>query len=580
MKPQNTWIRTMAALLIALASSVAALWLNASASAQGSQVQVTAADPPSAAQGTINLNVKVTGRGFKKGAASQFFVSGSYDPGGVTVNSTTFVNSTEVTANITISETATIATFDIAVMNPDGRGGKGTELFAVTSNANASRNACTVQPLPAGITLLGSLNYVTSSDVSAYQNLGISIGARQMTLNGAQVVVVGVGAPPSIGKLEIFFIDPTTGQVLDETIIGSGTSAQPHVSVNYVGGARSLAVGDVNGDGIPDFVAGSSNTNSAHAFVGSLNNGIVDYQTYLLPMPPSATSGGFNVGWDVAVGDLNGNGHDVIAVGALGGGARGNSSAVPGQVSLFSFNGSEFTNTQNILSPLPNPKKDEDFGKGLAIADVTGTGAKDLIVGAPRSIVNGVTEAGRVFVFPGPVSSTNYLTFSGGLKGERFGIKVASGDVNGDLIADALGAADGTDVRAQLYNGLVVQGQSPNFVLRPISGLSTGWSTTEPNLSDINGDGLDDVLIGAPNAVSGSVCGGVAYLYLSGGLASPLSTRIMLGTPVLDPGTSNFQVFGWAAAFAPGTRLFFVTDHGADLGATSSAGQVYVYKLK
>src|SRR6185436_16111281 len=48
-------------------------------------------------------------------------------------NSTTFVNSGELTANITISDTATIANFDIQVLNSDGRGGKGTELFAITA---------------------------------------------------------------------------------------------------------------------------------------------------------------------------------------------------------------------------------------------------------------------------------------------------------------------------------------------------------------------------------------------------------------------------------------------------------------
>src|SRR5512144_981599 len=90
--------------------------------AQG-QVQVTAADPPSAEQGTLNLNVKVTGKGFKNGAKAKWFVTGTTDPGGVSVNSTTFVSSSELTANITVSDTATIANFDIQVLNSDGRGG-------------------------------------------------------------------------------------------------------------------------------------------------------------------------------------------------------------------------------------------------------------------------------------------------------------------------------------------------------------------------------------------------------------------------------------------------------------------------
>ena len=110
-------------------------------SVEAQQVQVTAADPMSAAQGTINLNVRITGKGFKNGAKAKWYVTGTTDPGGVTVNSTTFVSSGEVTANITVADTAVVSNFDIQVLNADGRGGKGTELFAVTAKAQASCGA-------------------------------------------------------------------------------------------------------------------------------------------------------------------------------------------------------------------------------------------------------------------------------------------------------------------------------------------------------------------------------------------------------------------------------------------------------
>jgi hypothetical protein len=113
-------------------------WSISSSHAQG-QVQVTAADPPSTEQGTVNLNVKVTGKGFKNGARAQWFVNGTTNPGGVVVNSTTFVSSTELTASITVADGAVIASYDIQVLNTDGRGGKGTELFAVTPKG---QNTC------------------------------------------------------------------------------------------------------------------------------------------------------------------------------------------------------------------------------------------------------------------------------------------------------------------------------------------------------------------------------------------------------------------------------------------------------
>ncbi|HSF16315.1 MAG TPA: hypothetical protein VLK65_12265 [Vicinamibacteria bacterium] len=99
-------------------------------------IKVDTADPPSAPQGTVNLNVTIRGSGFKNGAKSNFFVSGTQDPGGIGVKQTTFVSSTELLANIDIADTAVIAKFDIEVLS-GGRRGKGTELFAVTEKGNS-----------------------------------------------------------------------------------------------------------------------------------------------------------------------------------------------------------------------------------------------------------------------------------------------------------------------------------------------------------------------------------------------------------------------------------------------------------
>src|SRR5947209_3250001 len=96
------------------------LFVAAGSSQLAAQIQVTSATPNAAAQGTINLNVAVGGNGFKKGANSKFFLSGTTDTGGITVNSTAFANSNQLTANITLASTADIASFDIVVTNADG----------------------------------------------------------------------------------------------------------------------------------------------------------------------------------------------------------------------------------------------------------------------------------------------------------------------------------------------------------------------------------------------------------------------------------------------------------------------------
>src|SRR2546423_1168907 len=96
------------------------------------QIQVDSTNPSSAPQGTINLDISLTGNGFKQGAKAQWFVTGTTNAGGVTVNSTTFKGSTQLTANITVAADAVISGFDIVVRNADGRTGKGTDKFAVT----------------------------------------------------------------------------------------------------------------------------------------------------------------------------------------------------------------------------------------------------------------------------------------------------------------------------------------------------------------------------------------------------------------------------------------------------------------
>ena len=100
-------------------------------------IVVSAADPPSAAQGTINLDVTIKGRNFKRGAVSRFLKTETGDPTKITVKSTTFVSRTELRANIDIADTTeALGKFDIEVQNADGRTGKGIELFTVTEKAN------------------------------------------------------------------------------------------------------------------------------------------------------------------------------------------------------------------------------------------------------------------------------------------------------------------------------------------------------------------------------------------------------------------------------------------------------------
>ena len=130
-----------------------------------SQITVTTANPNNALQGTTALNVTVAGGGFETGAQATWFVSGTTNTGGVVVNSTTFVSSTQLVANITVANTATTGSYDIAVKNSNGRTGVGSDAFTINPMAVTSTLYST-SPTGAAVTVEGD----SSSGVSAYDN--------------------------------------------------------------------------------------------------------------------------------------------------------------------------------------------------------------------------------------------------------------------------------------------------------------------------------------------------------------------------------------------------------------------------
>jgi hypothetical protein len=94
-------------------------------------VTVTAADPPSAVQGTLSLDVTVSGSGFDNSAAVKFYVTGTTNTGGIVVKNVNVRSSKSLIATIDVTDTAIVNKFDIEVALTSGRKGKGTTLFSV-----------------------------------------------------------------------------------------------------------------------------------------------------------------------------------------------------------------------------------------------------------------------------------------------------------------------------------------------------------------------------------------------------------------------------------------------------------------
>lgn len=84
------------------------------AKGSGGGVSVTAADPAYGEQGAVGLTVRVLGSGFDDGSRASWERVGVADPK-IKVNSTTFVSSSELRANIDIAADAALAFYDIAV---------------------------------------------------------------------------------------------------------------------------------------------------------------------------------------------------------------------------------------------------------------------------------------------------------------------------------------------------------------------------------------------------------------------------------------------------------------------------------
>ncbi|MFT4558605.1 MAG: hypothetical protein ACI92S_003986, partial [Planctomycetaceae bacterium] len=388
---------------------------------------------------------------------------------------------------------------------------------------------------------------------------------------------------------------------------------------DYAGTAVSGA-GDVNGDGFDDILVATSKYSatadgaSGYVIFGKAINSDVDLAT--IDAGASDTVGfrltgfgstpDFNAADATATGgDINGDGYDDIVFG----GPRTNVGASYGVGAAYVVFGKEsgFANlnvTQlnggngfRFTDSLTNGASNQAYiGSAVSIGgDINGDGFDDLVVGAPKLNAGtyGVTPGydGRVFVIFGDTSfgatveatqlnGSNGFSATGVINEQATtGASISSGgDVNGDGIDDFVVGAPGSydyahvDGRAYVVFGKTNLGSSGSLNLTALSGTSgfilNGAANydvagTSVNITgDINGDGFEDVVVGAPTKSSGSVVPGAtngqAYVMFGRSNISASVPGNLEGL-TLD-GTIGFKLSG-SGSYHAGQRV----TSGADL---------------
>ena len=520
------------------------------------QIQVNSTAPSAAPQGTVNLDVTINGNGFKKGATAKWFVTGTTNPGGVTVNSTTYRSSSQLIANITVADSAIIGGFDVLVYS-SGRTGKGTDLFAVSSKGTPV--GCSTAGTPGGFTLITELNPVQPNGAALITTgrLGNAIRVRPLDLdrNGVVDTLVTLVTSAS-GATYVYLLDPVNGRMQVTNPVTGAVWQNPMLVLTGVPGLIAEA-GDVNADGVPDFVLAYAGS-AAYLLVGSVTPGsyTLSYAAFQIPHPTSAP-GYWAIG--LAMGELDGDGVDEIAIGAR---PANGEKTLPG-VYLYKFTGGAPTFTRKIEDP--SGTLSTLFGEAIAIGNIDGNPSNELVVGAMAANNNN----GIVYVFPYPATQSSYFSLSG--PGPNFGQQVDVADVTGDTLPDL---AIFSSKQGFFYTGTVRPGNSYSSQLLPAPGLDALWAKRDGDVGQMLTNGV--IAVGAPNASTDHSCVvGAVHLYAAPFAASQFPNYLFQPPDLV--GSSQFE-YGYGIGLAPGYPFLIIGEHLRAVGTTLSAGQVYVYK--
>ena len=366
-------------------------------------------------------------------------------------------------------------------------------------------------------------------------------GADSAGDNGGEAYVIyGVAGATRI-RLDLSALTTGDGFVIQGDAMSDGA------------GFSVSGAGDINGDGIDDVVVGSrygddggSEAGEAYVIFGQAGNtraridltGLSTSDGFIIQGDAAGDQAGFSVS---EAGDVNGDGIDDLIVGArLANGSVGAAYVIYGKQgptrSLVDLSGLAPSDGYAIRG---SAAFDRAGASVSGAGDVNGDGIGDLIVGA-YAADNGGIDSGNAYIVFGQagsartsinlatLSSVDGYTIQGDMPGDQAGISVSgAGDINGDGIDDMIvGARYGDDGGTNAGEAYVIFGKtgttrtsldlttlepSDGFIIRgdqPYDRVGRSVSAA----GDINGDGIDDLIVGLPNASGDFLFEGKSYV--------------------------------------------------------------------
>ncbi|RMD83954.1 MAG: hypothetical protein D6815_05305 [Candidatus Dadabacteria bacterium] len=342
--------------------------------------------------------------------------------------------------------------------------------------------------------------------------------------------------------------------------------------LEYFGAAVAL-VGDMDGDGRAELVVGAP----GHDGPAGPDSGMIRVFRYGASRAIRRRRGRQphgEFGASIAgIGDVNRDGTEDILVGAPGERSASTSKRTGRAYVLSGRRG------LRILGSVEGTRRDQRFGTLVrAAGDIDGDGFTDILVSSEKTPVGSIPKAGYVEILSG-TPPFDRIRWRSGTKNERLGASGdAIGDIDGDLVEDVLLGVPGGTVEGVSGAGYVLADTAAaSVVFRDPFGPQPGarFGQAVANAGDVDGDGFADVIIGAPYAdpqPSSVLDAGSVFLF------SGFSQRLLWAAPGPMTGArTGWAVSGGIDYDADGVTDLVVGSPGATARGRRGAGTVTVH---